>query len=122
MYKYVIIDINKMLCANYIKQEERKMATQVKYDGYNVKEAAFLISFDNIQVRMNSFCIGLMQIEPLAGNHHIDRLLRKVTGCFEIESNLYGIKSIIIEGNGRSILVNRNNSDPKELLEQLYKF
>lgn len=97
------------------------MATEMKLETYDNKERAFLISLDNVRVKMKTFTNGIMHVEPLTGNHHIDRIIKKAIGCFEMGSNVYGIKAIIIEGNGRNVFIDRN-SRLNELLEQLKRF
>jgi hypothetical protein len=96
------------------------MATQVRFENVLSSGGSLWFRFAN----RDSFIVkslneGVMVIEPIC-RCGIHSFAKNVAGCFEKDSNFYGLKSIEIEFEGGHISVTAKNADPDKIA-QLWK-
>lgn len=93
------------------------MATIVSFKRVSTYGPSLIFSFPNGDIcRVVSLNNGVMVIEPFCGCD-IYSLAKEIAGCFEKDSNFYGLKAIEFDFNGAYVSVNAKNANPQKIIQ-----
>lgn len=79
-----------------------------------------IMQHPQVHLILKSFKDGIMNVSP--GFCDVEILLEAIVSVFQEESNLYGVKQIEFEFNGKHIIVNKNNANVIELIKEYKEY
>lgn len=93
------------------------MATQVQFEKFDFYNDSLRFRFsDGGFFRVISFSAGVLTIEPPSGAY-IYSFARRIAGCFNQDSNLYGVKAIEFTFNEVHVSVTAQTATPEKIVQ-----